>query len=358
MTTLINLLLFILFFGLMLFLHELGHFLVAKLFKIKVEEFGFGYPPRIVKLFKFGETDITINWIPFGAFVRLSGETDPGVKGGFGDATPWQRIAVLSGGPIMNIVTGVLLFTIIFTQVGIPDPTRVMIESVVPETPAQQSGLLAGDIVQSINQTAINDSSQLIQMISDNKGKEIEIVVDRQGQTVQLSAMPRVEYPKDQGALGITITNPYKQTSWIATVPQAFAATYNLSVQILRMPIMLLRGEVPAEQARVVGPVGLGTMFFQSRQKDIENQSSTNPVDKTYTLRLITLLSVAIGLTNLFPLPALDGGRILFILPEIIFRKRVPAKYENFVHMIGFFLLILLMFWITFQDILNPVQLP
>ncbi|HOD05757.1 MAG TPA: site-2 protease family protein, partial [Anaerolineaceae bacterium] len=111
MTSLLRILEFILALGVLVFLHELGHFLVSRFFKIEIEEFGFGFPPRMVKLFKLGGTDFTINWIPFGAFVRPKGENDPEVSGGLASANPWVRLAVLLGGPVMNLLTGVILFT-------------------------------------------------------------------------------------------------------------------------------------------------------------------------------------------------------------------------------------------------------
>jgi regulator of sigma E protease len=127
---------------------------------------------------------------------------------------------------------------------------------------------------------------------------------------------------------------------------------------ILEMPGRLIRGEVSGEQARVVGPVGIYSMFSQAREMDEENAASADPFERTLTLRLMTVITIALGLTNLFPIPALDGGRILFILPEVITRRRIPPQYENLVHLIGFVALILLMFYITAQDILNPIQLP
>ena len=353
-----NLLLFILFFGAMMFLHELGHYLVAKLFKIKVEEFGFGFPPRLVKLIKFQETEFSLNWIPFGAFVRLSGENDPNVEGGFGNAKPWVRIAVLLGGPLMNLATGVVLFSLIFNQVGVPDYNKVLISAVSEASPAETAGLLPGDIVVSVNQLPVESTDELSALIQANKGSEIEIVVLRDGETVVTRATPRVNPPPNEGSLGIAMTNPLVKTSWVNTVPLSFQATYAQAREIFEMPGRLIRNEIPKEQSRVVGPVGIYTMFSQARDMDQQNAGSGDPFATTFTLRLMAVITVAIGLTNLFPIPAVDGGRIIFIIPELLFRKRIPPKYENLVHMIGFVALILLMFYITAQDIFNPIQLP
>lgn len=353
-----NLLLFILFFGAMLFLHELGHYLFAKLFKIKVEEFGFGFPPRIVKLFKFRETDVTLNWIPFGGFVRLAGDTDPSVEGGFSAAKPLARIGVLLGGPLMNLVFGVFIFTLIFNRVGVPDYSKVVVSAVSANSPAETAGIQAGDIITEVNQTKIDSTASLSAIIQANKGQEIELVLDRSGQTIVTQAVPRVDPPPNEGSLGIAMTNPLVQTSWINTIPLAAQATYQQASEIFSMPGRLIRNEIPKDQARVVGPVGIYSMFDAARQRDQENSGSSNPFSTTFTLQLMALITIGIGLTNLFPIPAVDGGRILFILPELLFRKRIPPKYENLVHTLGFVFLLALMFYVTAQDIINPIQIP
>ncbi|HMN13020.1 MAG TPA: M50 family metallopeptidase [Bellilinea sp.] len=354
----VNILLFILFFGLMLFLHEFGHFIVAKLFGIKVDEFGFGYPPRMIKLFKAGETEFTLNWIPFGAFVKLSGEEDPSVPGGFSSAAPWKRILVLLAGPAMNLLTGVVLFIIMFNIIGIPDPTRVVITDVVKDSPASQAGLLSGDVVTEVNGSPISSMDQLVESISVNKGKEISISVLRDGSNMTVYATPRVNPPPNEGSLGIGMSNPFTEANIIQSIPYALQSTGQQMKAIIQMPYQLIAGKVPAEDARVVGPIGIYSMFNSAREMDNENAGSKNAFDQTFTLRFMIIITIALGLTNLFPIPALDGGRILFILPELLFGKRVPPKYENAVHMIGFILLLALMFYITAQDILNPIQIP
>lgn len=353
-----NLLLFILFFGAMLLFHELGHYLTAKLFKMNVEEFGFGFPPRLVKLFKIKETQFSLNWIPFGGFVRLSGENDPTVPGGFGSAKPLARIAVLLGGPIMNLVTGVVLFSLIFARVGVPDYTKVVVSDVAKDSPAQTAGIQVGDLVSKIASQPVTSTDSMISLIQANKGTDVEIVLLRGSETIVTHAVPRANPPANQGALGVAMTNPLVKTGWVQTIPLSVQATYIQASEIFLMPGRLISNQIPKDQARVVGPVGIYTMFNEARTMDQQNANSTNPLNTTFTLRLMAVITVALGLTNLFPIPAVDGGRIVFILPELLFRKRIPPKYENFVHMVGFVALILLMFYITAQDIINPIKLP
>lgn len=354
----LTLLEFILFFGLMMFLHELGHYLMAKAFGIKVEEFGFGFPPRVLKIGQIKETMISLNAIPFGAFVRISGENDPEVPGGFGQANPFARILVLLGGPLMNLLTGVILFVVMFAQIGIPDNSRALIADVVANSPAEQAGLAIGDIITEVNNIPVTSDENLIETIRANRGIEISLTILRGEETFEVTAIPRLDPPPGEGALGIGVSNPLKQVSWIEAIPMSFVSTFEQGKLMLQMPVMLIRGEVPAEQARVVGPVGIYTMFSQAREIDEESTASEDIAAGLTTLRLMVVITIALGLTNLLPLPALDGGRILFILPEIIFRRKVPAKYENLVHFIGFIALIALMVFVTLQDIINPIELP
>lgn len=350
---------FILVFGLLLFIHEFGHFIFAKLFKIDVEEFGFGFPPRLTKIGKFRETEITLNWIPFGAFVRLSGEEDPNVPGGFGQASVFARFMTLVGGPLFNLIIGIGIFTIIFMRLGIPDLTTVQVYDVAPNSPADAAGFEIGDIVLTINDVAISSTDQLALTIKQNLGKEISLTIEKpSGDQTQLTAIPRLDPPPGEGALGITMTNPYRSASWLEAVPYAFRATGNYAYTLFTLPGQLIQGTISPELARPVGPVGIYNIYTDARERDDNNANSENPGDRLNTLLILAIISVALGFTNLLPIPALDGGRIMLLLPEIFLRKRIPAKYENMINMIGFVALLALMVLITTLDFLKPVTMP
>lgn len=357
LASLLRILEFILALGVLIFMHELGHYLFSKLFKIEVEEFGFGFPPRMLRLFKLGETEFTLNWIPFGAFVRPKGENDPDIPGGMGSARPYQRLLILLGGPLFNIVTGILLFSLVFTLAGAPVPNVVEIVNVDQKSPAESAGLLAGDRILTINQLAIQNTSQLAGEIHANLGQEIDITYQRGEQTLTTRAVPRENPPEGQGALGITMGAAIRQVTWFESLPYAINSTYQQARLLISMPIMLIRGEVPAEQARFVGPKGMYDIYNLVRTEDQLDEQLDPASMPVRTLSLLAIISVALGVTNLLPIPALDGGRILFVLPELLFRKRIPARYENMVHLVGFATLILLMIVITAQDIINPIQL-
>jgi regulator of sigma E protease len=356
---LLSILGFIISLGILAFIHELGHFLTARLFKIEVEEFGFGFPPRLARLFTLSGTMFTLNWIPFGAFVRPKGENDPTVKGGLAAANPWARLAVLFGGPVVNLVAGILIFSLVFYRVGAPDQSVVEIVGVSADSPAAIAGLINNDIVQAVDGKLINNTQLLSDTIRTKLGKEVSLSILRSGKTIEIKVTPRVTPPSGQGPLGIMLGNPIKPITWFQAVPFAAQMTYEQGKQLLLLPGRLIQGTIPADQARVVGPKGMFDIYQQAQSRDAASASAKNPeTPAVNTLWLMAVISVALGLTNLLPLPALDGGRILFVLPEIILRRRVPARFENAVHLVGFAALLVLMAVITLQDFLHPIVLP
>ncbi len=349
---------FIVAFGLLVFIHEMGHYLLAKLFNIEVEEFGFGFPPRMISLFRFRETEFTLNWIPFGAFVRPKGENDPNVPGGLASANPWARLAVLAGGSTMNLIVGIMLFALVFNQAGVANPSVVLIDDVAANTPAAQAGIQRNDQIVQANGIVVDSMDRLRQIVDQNLDKEIAITLKRGDETIETSATPRSNPPQGQGALGIVMANPIRQVSWLEAIPEAVSTTINQGRQLITLPVMLIRGQLSPEEGRLVGPKGIYDIYQEARSLDQETAGSAAAQQQPpwlYRLRLLAVLSIALGYTNLLPIPALDGGRILFVLPEILLRRRVPAQYENMIHLIGFAALILLMIYITTQDIINPI---
>ncbi len=198
-------------------------------------------------------------------------------------------------------------------------------------------------------------------LVKQNLGNEVQITLLRGTETIETSAIPRVNPPAGEGALGITMSNPVIPISWVQALPLSLKITYEQGRQLLTLPFMLLRGQISAEESRMVGPKGIYDIYQIARARDAEDVSAGEQAEGTFglnTLSFLATISVALGYTNLLPIPALDGGRILFVLPEILFRRRVPAKYENMLHLIGFALLILLMIYVTTQDFINPISLP
>jgi regulator of sigma E protease len=258
---------------------------------------------------------------------------------------------------------GILLFSFVFLQAGVPDRTRVQIFNINENSPAHTAGLQSGDIFVRINDEPIDSSEELSAIVQQNRGNEITMVIEREGRQIEMQAVPRVSPPPGEGALGISMGNPTIEISLIQAIPMGAEATYQQARALISLPGQLIAGQVQPEQARFVGPKGIYDLYAQAREMDEEVVAAAPQEDAPappaiFTLGLMAMLSVALGLTNLLPIPALDGGRILFTLPEILTGKRIPQQYENLVHLVGFAALIILMIYVTTQDIINPIQMP
>jgi len=332
--SILSLIEFIAALSILLLVHELGHFFVGKIFGIKAEEFGFGYPPKLIKLFNWQGTDFTINLIPFGAFVRFKGEDDPNIEGGFYKANKWKRLGTLLAGPFMNLMTGVLLFSLVVSKTGIPQPDIVEIAGIAPGSPALEAGLKETDIIQAVNGKEITDIFEVIGLVQENLGEEITLTILQNNEIENITVIPRIDPPEGEGAIGIIMQNPTKMVSFLRAIPMGSRVALEQGKQLLSIPGMLIRGDERVIEQDDPSLIIINIAWF------------------------FGIISISLGFSNLLPIPALDGGRILFILPEIFLGKRVPAKYENFIHFIGYSGLLMLMGYVFYQDIINPIVLP
>ncbi len=349
----VNLLQFIGVLASMIILHEVGHFAACKLFGVPVEEFGFGFPPRITKLFTLRGTEYTLNWIPLGGFVKPLGESQPEVEGGLAASKPLVRIGVYIAGPLMNLLAAVAIYAVIFSQLGIPDASVVQIGDVVANSPAAEAGLMVGDTVLSINGVESDSYEALRSEIYENLGEEITILIDRNGETSEISLVPRENPPENEGAIGIMMSSPVQEINWFQALPLATAATGQHSLAVMRPPGQLIRGSADSG-SRPVGYKGMYDIFAGAKE------GALLPSIPAYINVLLFLVSitVSLGVLNLLPIPALDGGRILFVLPELITGRRISQKIQNVVNMVGFFAVILLLIYFNVLDFTSPVQLP
>ena len=354
--TILTILEFILAFGVLVFLHEFGHFIIARLSHIEVEEFGFGYPPKVCKLFRFAGTDFTLNWIPFGGFCRMKGETgDVNEPGSFNAATAWQRLFTLLGGPAMNLLLGMIMITFLIVRIGVADTSRVAITSVDVNSPAATASLQVGDIIEKINNQPVAGLDSLSALIKENLGKSTDLTVLRGSDILVVNLTPRVNPPQGRGAMGISVSNPSKPVSVLEAVPAAFTTTLDQGIQLIMLPVKLISGQIAPSSARMVSVKGLYDMFSQVKTADAQEAATVPSSAGLIILKFLAFLSIALGYTNLLPIPALDGGHILFVLPELLFHKRVRPELENRVHMIGYSLLMILMVVLIINDIFNPV---
>ena len=384
---------FVFVFGLIIFVHELGHYLMAVILGIPVAEFGFGYPPKLMRLFRWRGTDFTLNAIPFGGFVRFEEEVpdedteessvttkavivedavgepdviiepevseqktktvDSGIIGGITQAPKWKRFLILVAGALMNFVLGIIVLVIMFNALGNPDPTRVIIADVAPNSPADLAGLQVNDIFKTIDGVKINSSEALSQQIQANLEQEIEIVILRDSQEITTSLIPRQNPPEGEGAIGIVMDNPKLPARFGDTLKNAFTAFWEQVKTTVSLPVKLIQGAIKPEEARLVGVKGIYDMFAYAEEAD----QMTNNALPIMRLSLLSVVSIAVGITNLLPIPALDGGQILFVLIEAITRKKIPQRVANAINTVFFFLLIALMIFITFRDFINPIVL-
>lgn len=355
-------LVFILTFGGMVLVHEFGHFLVARLNHIEVEEFGIGLPtPGAITLFHWRGTRFTLNWLPFGGFVRPKGENDPSVPGGLAAANPWRRLAVLFAGPLMNLLTAVVVFAIVVSLTGRPVPGPIVVRNVSPDSPAQAAGLQPNDRIVAMNGRTIDSVQTAIDIIRANLDKPVTMLVERGGSQITIVATPLSSRPAEIGALGVELSTPHRPATMAEAIAGGFTITALQALSLLYLPVALIQGLIQPEQARLVGLKGIFDMFGAAVQQDVETRQPSGAaaaLPTYWTLNLIGLLSVSLGVMNLLPIPALDGGRILFTLPEILFRRRIPVKYENMINSIAMLLLIVLMLFINAMDFLNPIKPP
>ena len=364
----LTLFVFLLALGGMIFVHELGHFIAARWAGIEVEEFGLGLPSyKIATLFKWQGTEFTIHALPLGGFVRPKGENDPNVPGGLASASPWKRLVVLFAGPLMNLITAVIVFSILIASEGVAVPGTIKIDTVAENSPAQQADIRSGDILLAINGESVSDIQPAIAIIRENLDQPVEMLIERDGEKLTITATPLSSRTAQEGALGVALAYPTRPATFVESISGGLTITGLQAATIVYLPVALIQGVIAPADARLIGFKGIYDLFnfaveedVTSRQEAASAPAATGPAPKptNYVLNLIGVLSISLGVFNLFPIPALDGGRILFTLPEILFRKRIPTEWENMVNGIAMLLLIGLMLFVNVMDFINPAQLP
>ena len=339
-------------------IHEFGHFIIAKKFGVRVDEFGVGYPPRIFGK-KIGETIYSINLIPLGAFVKIYGE-EGGVDDyrSFAGLKIWKRILIVLGGVVAFWLAAIVLFSIVFAiGADIPvtdeatglDNVVVKVFMVSKNSPADLSGLQTGDVISNIktqdSNTKIDKITDFQKVTGENKGKEITLVIQRQGKELDISLTPRVSPPQNEGSVGIALER-------IATVAQrypfylapikgttyCFELTMNAIKGFYELFKNLFVGRGLPQGAGFAGPLGI-TVFLASAVSG----------GMGFFLYFIGSISVFIAIFNLFPIPALDGGKLIFLIIEKILKKPVPVKVEQNITVACFVILITLSIFITIK---------
>jgi regulator of sigma E protease len=343
----------------LVFVHELGHFAAAMLMKVRVEEFGFGYPPRMLVLWERKGVKYTLNWLPFGGFVRMAGEErgfeDPG---SLASKKPRQRFLVFVSGPVMNFLFAVLIYIGMFSG-GIPEPSGpVLVEAVAPGSPAAIADIHPGDVILRIGGRDVRSLTDVQQATRANLGQSTEVMLERGSERLTTQLTPRLteDTPPDEGAMGVTITLSEIEAvgmrrvgfgrSIVLGIQRAFLLIGAMAEGLVRMVASLVTPSVPAPEGGVSGPVGIARLTGEIVR------SGWLPF-----LDLTAFLSLNFALLNILPLPALDGGRLAFVVAEWVRRgKRVQPEHEAIVHLIGMVLLVGLMIVITYLDVTRWLQ--
>ena len=380
--------------GFLIFIHELGHFATAKWFGIKVTEFGFGFPPRIFGV-RYGDTVYSLNWIPLGGFVRMVGEEDPSHPRSFAGQAIWKRAVVLVSGSVMNLAFPIAVFAILFT---LPHDTvigTVTITGVSPDSPAQKAGLRPGDTVLEVEGKRVANHIELVQAVMSRLGRPTEFTI-RRGLIVtglafspelapveQVTIVPRLRPPEHvvveevtdpstemslreaqnvnpdaevgdrirQGAIGVIIgtANPkvVKRSFPVwDSVPMAAGRAWDVLALTQAGLSQWARG---GPDPGITGPVGIAQVTGEIAE-EIPN------IGFSPLFEFVALLSISLGIVNLLPIPALDGGRLLFLVIEWIRRgKRISPQREGLVHMVGFALLIGLIVLMSYRDVVRII---
>ncbi len=322
--------------------HEFGHFLTAKAFGVKVLEFGVGFPPKVFGI-RFGETEYTVNWLPIGGFVRLLGEEDAADPRSLAAQSRWKRLIIIGSGAWVNLLLPPFLFMIAFAIPHEEPVGRAVIAAIVPGSPAEAAGFQRGDVIFEIAGRDAKNVAAVARLVRVEMGHLTTIQVKRGEEFLELPVEPRWAFPSGQGPTGITIAAQYPFTETVSLppwegLPLGIRATSDVLIIARNQLIGWVKG---GSGPGVAGPVGIAQATGEAAKVGIP------PL-----FELAALLSINLGIVNMLPLPALDGGRLFFLLLEVLRGgKRVAPQKEALVHFVGFALFIVLTIVVTFADV-------
>lgn len=341
-----DIIIFIIALSVLVLVHEFGHFFAAKATGVRVEEFGLGLPPKIIGKKLWG-TVWSLNWLPIGGFCKLYGENDEEKETfAFNNKNPWQKGLIVLGGVFMNMVLAIAIFAVVYTIMGIPNETnRVRIISVAKGSPAA-AGLKIDDWIQQVGDVKINKGSELTTEVAKYKGKEVVLMVESEKKVKTVKLEARANPPAGEGSLGITISNiemtPIRWWEFYKGIGAGFKEAYFWGKIIFdgvtKMVWGLFSGNVPKD---VTGPIGMFNATSSIRMSQ----------GILAVIHFFGVVSVNLAVVNVLPFPALDGGRIIFVIYEIIFRKKANAKFETMVNNLGMVILLSMIVLISVGDI-------
>jgi len=339
---------FIFVFSILIFFHELGHFIAAKTSGVRVYKFAFGFGPRILGFTK-NQTEYLICLIPLGGYVKMAGEmgqedatktTEEEVpeEQRFDKKTLGIRALIVALGPFMNIATAVVIFSLIFFTNGIPVVTNY-VSTVIENGPAEQAGVSPGDKIIAINSIKMEDPSRIASIINKSSGEELQITLDREGENIDVFVIPEYDDDYKKGLIGITFEISVEKINIFSAFSKGLIATGNIIRLIFSNTIEMITGKVPLE---IAGPLGIAQMTGEAAKLGFVN-----------LLYFTAILSIFIGLFNLLPIPILDGGHLLILAIEKLRGKPLEPEKINFMYLIGISLMIIIFIIATYKDILR-----
>jgi regulator of sigma E protease len=328
----------ILAFGIIVFIHELGHFLFAKKAGVRIHEFAIGMGPKIYS-FKKGETSYSIRLLPLGGYVAMEGEdSDSNDPRAFGNKSILQRASVLLAGPVFNIILAAIILVPVYMYIGSPTTS---LKEVIANSPAQEAGLKAGDTITEINGVNVDTWKELSSEINSSKGKKLDLTIDRDGKKEEVTVTPKIK----DGNYMIGIYPAYEKDI-LGSFGNAIKATANMTVQMVAFLGKLITGNLPGGvEGSLAGPIGVISIVADATKSGIIS-----------VLNIAAVISLNLGVLNLLPIPALDGGRLFFLFIEFLRGgKKIDPNKEGMVNFIGFAALMLFMLFVTYKDIVRLV---
>jgi len=345
---------FIIVLGLLIFVHEFGHFIWAKFFKVKVLKFSLGFGPKLIGRI-YGETEYLISAFPLGGYVKMLGEQNgeevPADEAdrSFAEKPVWQRFIIVAGGPVFNLLFAVLLFFMIFSIAGLPTPVdNTVIGGVLADSPAKKIGLQAEDVILSINGKETIKWMDVSDLISASNGEPVELEIDRQGEILQITGQPEIkpghnifgEEVEKRYMLGISRSEKvtYEKIPLWKALMAGFSQTWTFIYLTIMGIIKMIQAVIPASE--LGGPILIAQLAGQ--------QMKAGWINLVYFMGLI---SVNLGILNLLPIPILDGGHLMFFTYEALRRRPMSQKTMEICQQIGLVLLVSLMVFVFYNDI-------
>lgn len=349
-TTVLLILIAVLLFGMIIFVHEFGHFITAKMMGVKVNEFAIGMGPTLFK-FQKGETKYALRLFPIGGFCAMEGEDGESEdQRAFGNKKVWRRILIVIAGAVMNVIFGLLLMILVMGQED--RFVSMTISQFGENSVTDKAGLQIGDTFQSVNGYRIWCDRDFSLALALDEDGIVDVVVERNGQNVEIKNLAFVTTQED-GTQMVSIDFFVKpiEKNFFTLVDQSFRNV----VSTIRMVWVSLLGLFTGRFGfnDLAGPVGAASAIGQAAQVGLQTGNLMSAINNI--IQMMIMITVNLGVVNLLPLPALDGGRLLFLIIEGIRRKPIPPKYEGWIHAAGFLLLIALMLVITFSDVLRLI---